>query len=139
MKGLRLHIYRAAKNKGFDGTNGGISAGADAVTLVGFRHRHHDGEVQPLPQVSQVFEPTAEEPAVILVPSALPNQYGPHLEPLEAPGDARIIGPMFGGNYAGSSDSRWSALGELFGHGRLDLVAVHDRFETQRQYDANFD
>jgi hypothetical protein len=37
---------------------------------------------------------------------------------------------MMGGNYAGSSDSRWTELTK--GH---DLVAVHDRNETQAQYD----
>ena len=48
-----------------------------------------------------------------------------------------IIGPMPGGAYAASLDSRWAALcRSLIGHPYVGAVPIHDRFETQAQYDA---
>lgn len=130
MKGLRLSIYRAA-DLGADCTNGGISGKANTVTVVG---RLVNGEIVPLPK--GVFEPTDEAPAVVLVPSRAPSyDPTPHLIPLEfADGlPAGHVGPMFGGNYAGSCDSRWSDLGKFYGV-RLDVVAVHDRIESYGDY-----
>jgi hypothetical protein len=60
------------------------------------------------------------------------------------------VGPMMGGNYAATSDSRFAsearrvAVAELIKNGWPDprpdrfygAMAVHDRFETQAQYDA---
>lgn len=138
-KGLRLTVYRAAH--AVDTTNGGITATADHVTVVGIKR---NGQLRRLPARAQVFpaEP-GHAPAVVLVESALPAMYGPHLEPLVWPYDR--VGPMAGGNFAASSDSRWADLGKEFASEaqkraglmpRLDVVAVHDRFETQSQYDA---
>lgn len=128
MKGLLLSVYRSPRIG--DCTNGGISSGADQVVVVGLIR---GGQFEPLPRRSQVFEPGDDAPAVVLVESRLPKQYGPHLEPAgeRAPG---MVGPMSGGHYAGSSDSRWSELGDLFGHSRLGLVSIHDRFESSEQY-----
>lgn len=128
MKGLSVSVYRSAGIG--DCTNGGISSGADKLILVGVIR---GGEFEPLPRGSQVFEPRPDAPAVVLVESRLPAKYGPHLEPYE-PGPASHVGPMFGGNYAASSDSRWSELGDLFGHGRLDGVPIHDRYESPELY-----
>jgi hypothetical protein len=50
MKGLTLNVYRA---HGQDCTNGGITAKADRLVVVGILI---DGEVQPLPRDCQVFE-----------------------------------------------------------------------------------
>jgi hypothetical protein len=44
---------------------------------------------------------------------------------------------MAGGNYAGSSDSRWSDLGKQFAKSlALDVVRVHDRSEGYDLYRA---
>lgn len=46
------------------------------------------------------------------------------------------VGPMMGGSYAGTSDSRFSRMcEELTGHPWHGAVAVHDRYESQELYD----
>lgn len=46
------------------------------------------------------------------------------------------VGPMMGGSYAGTSDSRFSKMcAELTGHPWHGAVAVHDRYESQELYD----
>lgn len=136
MKGLRLTVYRAA-GRYPDCSNGGVSAKADVLTVVG---RLVDGKVEPLPEGSRVFSPSEDAPAVVLVPSRVPGYSAtPHLIPLEfveglPPG---TVGPMDGGNYAGSSDSRFAELGKFFFPLlRLGAVAIHDRVETYAQYRA---
>lgn len=136
MKGLRVSVYRAEHLMGADCTNGGVSSKASDLTVVAVEV---NGVVSELPLDCQVFAPSESAPAMVLVQSNVPGLYGPHLEPYGPRGDAaerRRIGPMAGGNYAGCSDSRWSVLGEQFGHGRLDVVAVHDRFESPELYRA---
>lgn len=134
MKGLRLSVYRPADLGYGDLTNGGVSGKADTVTVVG---RLEDGKVVPLPKECQVFSADEDAPAVILVESRIAlSDPTPHLIPLDlaegTPPDT--VGPMAGGNYAGTSDGRWAALGKLYGHLRLDVVAIHDRVETYRDY-----
>lgn len=47
------------------------------------------------------------------------------------------VGPMMGGSYAGTCDSRFSRMcEELTGHPWHGAVAVHDRYETQALYDG---
>ncbi len=48
------------------------------------------------------------------------------------------VGPMFGGTYVGSSDSRFGEAVRKLTGGPCGAVPLHDRFETQAQYDANF-
>ena len=133
MKGLMLSVYKSARIG--DCTNGGATSMADAVVVVGYLK---DGKVEPLPENCQVFPPNGDLlPAMVLVPSRAPGyDPTPHLVPLDLidniPADS--VGPMFGGNYAGSSDGRWSALGKLFGVPSLNLVAVHDRVEAYSLY-----
>jgi hypothetical protein len=58
----------------------------------------------------------------------VPHHYGPHLVPLELFESGKWA--MFGGNYAGTSDGRWSEMGRtIFGHDYLDIVQIHDRVE----------
>jgi hypothetical protein len=123
-KGLILFVYRAADSR--DCTLGGVSSKHAGLTLVGTQR--HGEEWKPLDLYSQVFEPDENRPAVVLVESYVPAFYGPHLVPLEMIESGRR--PMSGGNYAGTSDSRWAALGrQIFGHDHLDVVPVHDRVE----------
>ena len=57
------------------------------------------------------------------------------LEPRNKP--SGCCGPMMGGSYAGTSDSRFTRMCEhLTGHPWHGAVAVHDRFETWAQYEA---
>jgi hypothetical protein len=134
-KGLRLSVYRSADPSWPDTTLGGVSASHHHLTLVGIKRHGHP--VKELPREAQVFEASDEAPAVVLVESAVPGLYGPHLEPLEyaeAHNTTEYAGPMDGGNLAGTSDSRWSRLGALFNHDHLDAVPVHDRVETWATY-----
>lgn len=135
-KGLRLTVYRAADGK--DYSNGGITSKHAEVTLVGTKRKGQP--VQPLDRYSRVFDVTDDAPAVVLVESAVPGLYGPHLEPLEyveAHNTQDYAGPMYGGNYAGSSDSRVTELGRtVFGHDHSDIYPVHDRVESWEHYYA---
>jgi hypothetical protein len=119
-KGLRLTVYRAAGQP--DCTLGGVTSMAGNVTITMIR------EIGPglkateyaVPEESQVFTPAPDAPEVVLVIRNRPGR-DPwvHLQPAENPGWHY----MHGGNYAGTSDSRW---GKISG---ADLVAVHDRHE----------
>jgi hypothetical protein len=135
LKGLRLSVYRAVDFP--DCTNGGISGTHARVTVVG---RLVDGVVMPLPLGCCVFEADDDAPAVVLVESHCPRyDPTPHLIPLEFVDGTPVgsVGPMSGGNYAGTTDSRWSELGKLYeGVRHLDAVAIHDRIETAAQYRA---
>lgn len=113
--GLILYVYRAPDG---DFTGGGISGRVKEITVV---------------NVDGPFDPTPERPAFRLemhVRGCL------RLVPADAPAGGKSIGPMFGGNYAATSDSRFGAACEkLLGARFYGAVAIHDRFETPAQYD----
>ena len=47
------------------------------------------------------------------------------------------VGPMMSGCFVYASDNRFNELcAEVLGHGNYAAVPVHDRFETQEEYDA---
>jgi hypothetical protein len=121
--GLILNVYGHPRG---DFTNGGLSAKHDEVTVV---------------NVDGPFEPTEDRPAVMLV-----NHVRDIVSLVPAKKDENgawvpdrpdgLVGPMMGGNYATTSDSRFaSAIEKLVGHRFYGAVAVHDRFETPEQYD----
>lgn len=130
MKGLSLHVYRNALG---DATNGGISADNDVLMLVGYQMGQ--GTISPLPKSSRVFEPEDLDNAVIL----RIGPFGPSLVPLKiaqeghAPG---FVGPMMGGNYATSSDSRLSDLLRTLDQPPYAPIPVHDRMESAALYAA---
>ena len=115
--GLSVQVYRWGLG---DCTNGGKSAGAGSLCVV---------------NVPGPFNPRPEMPAFELVEG--PGGRGHAiLRPVEAkkPG---MIGPMFGGNYASTSDSRFSeALRELTGASHYGAVPIFDRYETTEEYEA---
>lgn len=61
-----------------------------------------------------------------------------HLVPCNPP-KCKAVGPMMGGSYAASCDSRWSRMcmkangGEPF----YGAVAVHDRYESEKEHKAS--
>lgn len=135
-KGIILHVYRAAD--GGDCTSGGISSKVDSFVLVGTKMQGQK-DWTPLDRNSQVHEPTVVTPAVVLVESRAKGPlFGPHLEPLEWVENGvpeGYVGPMAGGNYAGTADSRFNVLGQtVFKGTRLDAVSIHDRIETTEMY-----
>lgn len=113
MKGIGVDIYKAGRGSC---SNGGISTTNDQAVLLGIK----DGYIDP-----------AEEsgPFVVVVRRGI----GDYAVPCDAEGRPLVkpgaIGPMFGGTFIYSSDGRFRehAGGPL---------ALHDRWETQEQYDV---
>ncbi len=102
---------------GSDCTNGGVTANEGIFTLLG------ENEAVP----------TGRGPFLRVVKRTMGREVYVHAEPV---GEARkgMIGPMHGGNFVHTSDSRWR---DLVGHSYP--IAVHDRFETVADYNRNFD
>ena len=102
--GLIVNVYKC----GVDCTNGGISSGVDALTLI---------------NVPGPFNPTPNAPAAMLAPGFFAGTL--RIVPADAPGRG-----MMGGNYAATSDSRFAqACRDLLGGEFYGAVAIHDRFE----------
>ncbi|AEK09889.1 hypothetical protein FGG30_gp079 [Mycobacterium phage Pixie] len=122
--GLRLSVYRSSLG---DCTNGGVSAAADHLTLVGWV-KPGEKHVRALWPESQVFPVREDAPAVVMVESNLHGAL-PHLVPL----DAFLAGKwtMHGGNLAGG-DSRFGGLIERGYRGPkcVATLPVHDRIES---------
>lgn len=128
--GLHISVYRDAD--GHDSTNGGISSCVKNLTVV-----NADGP----------FEPTADAPAVILeshargivrlVPAVQVDGQWVGFRPSDKSQAEFLpqygaVGPMFGGNYGATSDSRFrEKITELTGSGNFyGAVAIHDRYES---------
>jgi hypothetical protein len=110
--GLLVYIYR---NPLFVGcSQDGVSERCTKATVVEF-----DGR----PVVGGCSTPTSDAPAVKIVVrwKGSPNEYM-HAEPLERGEGA---GPMMGGSFIHSSDSRFRALATY-------PVPLHDRWEPRR-------
>ena len=114
--GLSVSVYRWCLG---DSTNGGKSSGVESVCVV---------------NIPGPFDPGPYCPAFELV-------HGPGgkghaiLRPVE--GGPGKIGPMFGGNFGYSCDSRFSqAVRDLTGQPHPGAVHIHDRYETAADYEA---
>lgn len=117
-KALPVDVYRWR----YDCTNDGVSSKFDTLLVLcddGFKDVDLDNPPDNLCRVVHRF------------------QFGRdiyHIEPLK-PTDPGCVGWMAGGNYAATRDSRFSKMiGGMYG-----AVAIHDRQETQQQYDMMFD
>lgn len=114
-RGLMVHVYRAADEYC---TNRGVTSKFDVFVLTG------EG-------IPEIFEPSERMPELRLERRRLFGDED-HLRviPVERPdGDRGAIGPMFGGNFVWSCDSRFREISE-------GPLPVHDRFETVEMYDA---
>lgn len=123
MSFLHVSIYRNARFG--DCSNGGISSpvrGAKGLCLVNVRGP---------------FQPSAEFPAALLLLNRVPGSV--RIIPAELVGEdpSRLASwkpapgwPMFGGNYAASSDSRFGeAIERILGAPFYGAVPIHDRYE----------
>ena len=108
--GLMCQIFTPAH--GGDSSNGGISSWATHVTLI---------------NVEGPFEPTEDRPAVCLVRRTFGKKEYLHVEPVDISTGQKQIGPMFGGAFIYSSDSRFGKISQY-------PIALHDRFETPEEY-----
>ena len=108
-KGLLVFILR--DSDGRDCTNGGISSKFTKAILIG-------------DNVPEIFESSEDAPALQLVRRDLPNGEYLHAEPVNQPTDC--AGPMAGGNFIYSCDSRFRAINPY-------PLPIHDRFETAEE------
>lgn len=118
MKALRIAVYKNPLYK--DCSNGGITERYDELLLVCY-----EGYIE-------IDEDNLPENLVVFHERTLGGERCGYLEPY-APCPAGCVGWMFGGSYAASCDSGFSRMVGIYG-----AVAVHDRTETQEQYDAMF-
>lgn len=115
--GIHVNIYKQDRTDSFLG-NVDCTAGGESSYAKGFTVVNAEGP----------FEPCEEYPAAELVMA----------EPIGGRKILRLIPvskkdkwTMFGGNYAGTSDSRFSRLcDELLGGTFYGAVAIHDRVEA---------
>ena len=112
-KGVRYSVFRDAD--GHDCTNGGVSSKVAEITLVG-------------PDVPERNTVRDAAPAFRIKTITVGGVDHLSVEPVDQP--KGMIGPMFGGNYAICHHNN---------DGLPHALPIHDRFETQAQYDANFD
>lgn len=123
--GLTAYIL---KHNGNSSSNGGVSAAHNEVTIV-----NAEGPATP----------TRERPPVMIVYGNLPGTVKAVPAEEITPGvfvtgsASGRVGPMHGGTFIESSDSRFGELVEKLGGQRFGgPVALHDRFETTAEYAA---
>lgn len=121
---MTLNVFRAADFP--DCTNGGASGRFDRIDVI-----CDDGFSK------EVDLDDAPENLFRLEVGSIGMGKTAHLVPVRQP--KGLVGPMMGGNYATTSDSRWgryvaSRLGPEFRF--MTCLPIHDRFETQEMYDA---
>lgn len=107
--GLIINVYRAVDWP--DCSRNGLSNQFAELTVV---------------NVEGPFEPNAQRPACWLVPGHIPHSA--HLVVVDPEGDDKRWF-MMGGNYAGTSDSRFNEAVQQLTGARPGVVAVHDRHE----------
>lgn len=105
--GLRVSIYRSDYDSDHN-----VFHGKTTVTVT---------------NVAGPFEPTDEAPAALLHVNAFGN---PIIIP-EAVREDAVIGPMMGGTYAATSDSRFGEATGVYA-----AVPIHDRYETPAAHAA---
>ncbi len=135
--GFRVRVYRDASTG--DCTLGGVSGKADRLTVIGTVDRRHMRQsylIDPLPKDMKMHAPSEDAPPVALVVDHACGDLRVTLLPLNGSGNL-VTGlvtdsdgwVMFGGNFAHTTDSRWSDLLRSFGATSAP-VAVHDRIEA---------
>ena len=113
--GLLVEIYKAAR--GGDCTMGGISSKALELCLVNVT-----GPFEPSEHIHAAMLVRGNLPGTLRIVPAVKSVTGQWLQ------DSRWL--MFGGNYAATSDSRFTdACEKLLDHRFYGAVAIHDRHE----------
>ncbi len=87
------------------------------------------------------FQPTADAPAAHIARGPLGHPIivadGEYLAELLPDGGNDMIGPMAGGTFAETSDSRFGrAIRKITGTDFYGALAIHDRYETYSQYES---
>ena len=115
-KGLIVNIYKTPLTAGC--SNNGVSQFNDSAILIG-------------PGIPEIFEAKENTLVLRLERGNLPGTV--KIVPVNQP--PRSCGPMFGGAFVYTSDSRFSsAVDKLCGSQQSGAVPLHDRFETSEEY-----
>lgn len=136
---LSAHVLRAAD--GTDCTNNGISALNETLHIVGY-FQQHTTQVYPLPEGVPFELEHINAPVLACRKDSMGNTKTVHLVPAQWDKDTETWQPapewhMAGGNFAHTSDSRFTRLisdmidGHFYG-----AVAIHDRTERRRCFDT---
>ena len=114
--GMTVQVYRWGLG---DCTNGGLSSGVGSLCVT---------------NVEGPFKPGPAFPGVELVQGPGGPGHAILQDPRQRPG---MVGPMFGGNYAETSDSRFQeALRKVTGARFYGAVPIHDRWDTPEDHEA---
>ena len=131
MKVLYLNVYRHdyhdSWNPNYDPTNGGVSGRYDEI-MVPCEHGF-ECDIDPDNPPENLF---------VIEDMNIGFYRALHLVPYKKHRDG-MVGPMFGGNYADISDSRWGQmLSDQYGAAfRFNTcLSIHDRYETPEMYEA---
>jgi hypothetical protein len=121
MAKVKCLMVDVLKHRGESAANGGISDEHDAVLLV-----CPDG---PL-------EVDTDDPRMVPVVQIVENAHGT-IRAVPFPQHAGgLVGPMMGGSYIASPDSRFGAVCRRRQPNFYGAVALHDRYETKAEYEA---
>ena len=115
---INVRVFRDAD--GYDCSNGGITSNHRSLTL-------YSGDRNECYQ--QAKEENRLHEALYLNKRILWDEPPYFAEPLKKGEGVQ----MFGGNYVGTCDGRYAAM---LGSRTSYLLPVHDRYETQEEYDA---
>lgn len=116
--GILVDIY---KSRGQSYANGGVSDQCNQVVLL-------------LSGGGGFMDPDKADAVVKIVPGNRPKTIKAIV--VKGPGESGGAGPMMGGSYIASSDSRFSAeCQRVLGAPFYGAVPLHDRFETWEQYE----
>ena len=117
-KGILVSVFRSRG----DSTNGGVTAEHNDFVLVG-------------KGIPEIFEPSEGTPALQLHWRGTPPSGGhavPYAVPVDPPKPGKATGPMMGGNFIYTCDSRLRRIWP-------SPIAVHDRYETRSDYASHND
>ena len=121
--GMIVDVYTKSGGD-HDSTNGGISSEFTTFCVMNV-----EGPFEPKSNCPPVLLVTGElsiTRGIVKIVPAVKNESGVYV-PLKR---ANACGPMFGGNYASTSDSRFTKACEKLMNTRFyGAVAIHDRFE----------
>lgn len=124
---ITLNVYKHLPwvREGYDPTNGGISGRLDEIEVFSA-----DATKEEIAEWC-FYNNKRIEDVMRLNKRMLWGEKHYFIEPVVKPKGK--VGPMFGGNFADSSHGLWA---DILGNKTGGPMPIHDRFETQEQYDA---